>query len=285
MGSKEFRGDIVWFNSFIITVLCVFAVILLRFEVLDIFFTFGVFGIFLLVAVLAYMFGLQRGLLISIGVTFFYGSYLIYAVMISKTMVTVDPLYVTWLFLIPLISVLAAKLGECISSNEALVKDIEVIEELVTLDGKTGFYNNQGFLKKLDEEFWRAKRYKETFSLLLLQIANFDEIRMAYGNVGAGKILIAVAKNIDLQMRGTDVKGLLVDNILGILMPGTDVEGADIVVEKLHLFLTVVTVELKEDKKNIKVKPSIGAASFKENDIDVIEVYERAKTELTYDRG
>ena len=68
-------------------------------------------------------------------------------------------------------------------------------------------------------------------------------------------------------------------------MPGTDVEGADIVVEKLHLFLTVVTVELKEDKKNIKVKPSIGAASFKENDIDVIEVYERAKTELTYDRG
>ncbi len=285
MGSKEFRGDIVWFNSFIITVLCVFAVILLRFEVLDIFFTFGVFGIFLLVAVLAYMFGLQRGLLISIGVTFFYGSYLIYAVMISKTMVTVDPLYVAWLFWIPLISVLAAKLGECISSNEALVKDIEVIEELVTLDGKTGFYNNQGFFKKLDEEFWRAKRYKETFSLLLLQIANFDEIQMAYGNVGAGKILIAVAKNIDLQMRGTDVKGLLVDNILGILMPGTDVEGADIVVEKLHLFLTVVTVELKEDKKNIKVKPSIGAASFKENDIDVIEVYERAKTELTYDRG
>lgn len=285
MGSKEFRGDIVWFNSFIITVLCVFAVILLRFEVLDIFFTFGVFGIFLLVAVLAYMFGLQRGLLISIGITFFYGSYLIYAVMISKTMVTVDPLYVAWLFWIPLISVLAAKLGECISSNEALVKDIEVIEELVTLDGKTGFYNNQGFFKKLDEEFWRAKRYKETFSLLLLQIANFDEIQMAYGNVGAGKILIAVAKNIDLQMRGTDVKGLLVDNILGILMPGTDVEGADIVVEKLHLFLTVVTVELKEDKKNIKVKPSIGAASFKENDIDVIEVYERAKTELTYDRG
>lgn len=285
MGSKEFRGDIVWFNSFIITVLCVFAVILLRFEVLDIFFTFGVFGIFLLVAVLAYMFGLQRGLLISIGVTFFYGSYLIYAVMISKTMVTVDPLYVAWLFWIPLISVLAAKLGECISSNEALVKDIEVIGELVTLDGKTGFYNNQGFFKKLDEEFWRAKRYKETFSLLLLQIANFDEIQMAYGNVGAGKILIAVAKNIDLQMRGTDVKGLLVDNILGILMPGTDVEGADIVVEKLHLFLTVVTVELKEDKKNIKVKPSIGAASFKENDIDVIEVYERAKTELTYDRG
>jgi len=285
LGSKEFRGDIVWFNSFIITVLFVFAVILLRFEVLDIFFTFGVFGIFLLVAVLAYMFGLQRGLLISIGVTFFYGSYLIYAVMISKTMVTVDPLYVAWLFWIPLISVLAAKLGECISSNEALVKDIEVIEELVTLDGKTGFYNNQGFFKKLDEEFWRAKRYKETFSLLLLQIANFDEIQMAYGNVGAGKILIAVAKNIDLQMRGTDVKGLLVDNILGILMPGTDVEGADIVVEKLHLFLTVVTVELKEDKKNIKVKPSIGAASFKENDIDVIEVYERAKTELTYDRG
>lgn len=97
--------------------------------------------------------------------------------------------------------------------------------------------------------------------------------------------MIAVAKNIDLKMRGTDVKGLLIDNMLGILMPGTNAEGAVTVVEKLHLFLTVVAVELEDGKKNIKVKPSIGAASFQESDIDVIEVYERARTELTYDRG
>lgn len=49
--NKGIRPDIIWFNSFIITVLCVFAVILLRFEVLDIFFAFGIFGIFLLTAV------------------------------------------------------------------------------------------------------------------------------------------------------------------------------------------------------------------------------------------
>ena len=48
---------------------------------------------------------------------------------------------------------LAAKLGECISRNESLAKDVEAIAELVTLDGDTGFYNNQGFFKKLDEEF------------------------------------------------------------------------------------------------------------------------------------
>lgn len=223
MVNKEFRPDVIWFNNFIITVLCVFAVILVRFEALNIFFAFGLFGVFLLVAVLSYMIGLQRGLLLSVGVTFCYGSYLIYSVIISKEMTTVDPLDVAWLFLIPLISVLAAKLGECISSNESLAKDVEAIAELVTLDGDTGFYNNQGFFKKLDEEFWRAKRYNEAFTLLLLQIANFDEIQLAYGNVGASRILIAVAKNIDLQMRGTDVKGLLIDNILGILMPGTNV--------------------------------------------------------------
>ncbi len=285
MVNKGIRPDIIWFNSFIITVLCVFAVILLRFEVLDIFFAFGIFGIFLLTAVFSYMLGLQRGLLLSVAVTFCYGSYLIYAVIISKEMTTVEPLYVAWLFLIPTISILAAKLGESIASNSAVAKDIEAIEELVTLDGATGFYNNQGFFKKLDEEFWRAKRYSEVFTLLLLQIANFDEIQIAYGNVGASRILIAVAQNIDQQMRGTDIKGILVNNTLGILMPGTDAAGADTVVEKLHLFLTVVAVDFENGKKNIKVKPSIGAAAFKESDIDVIEVYERAKTELTYDRG
>jgi hypothetical protein len=68
--NKGIRPDIIWFNSFIITVLCVFAVILLRFEVLDIFFAFGIFGIFLLTAVFSYMLGLQRGLLLSVAVTF-----------------------------------------------------------------------------------------------------------------------------------------------------------------------------------------------------------------------
>ena len=154
MVNKEFRPDVIWFNSFIITVLCVFAVILVRFEALNIFFAFGLFGVFLLVAVLSYMIGLQRGLLLSVGVTFCYGSYLIYAVIISKEMTTVEPLYVAWLFLIPTISILAAKLGESIASNSAVAKDIEAIEELVTLDGATGFYNNQGFFKKLDEEFY-----------------------------------------------------------------------------------------------------------------------------------
>ena len=37
MVNKEFRPDVIWFNSFIITVLCVFAVILVRFEALNIF--------------------------------------------------------------------------------------------------------------------------------------------------------------------------------------------------------------------------------------------------------
>lgn len=45
--NKEFRPDVIWFNSFIITVLCVFAVILVRFEALNIFFAFGLFGVFL----------------------------------------------------------------------------------------------------------------------------------------------------------------------------------------------------------------------------------------------
>ena len=45
MVNKEFRPDVIWFNSFIITVLCVFAVILVRFEALNIFFAFGLYGV------------------------------------------------------------------------------------------------------------------------------------------------------------------------------------------------------------------------------------------------
>lgn len=95
--NKEFRPDVIWFNSFIITVLCVFAVILVRFEALN---------IFLLLDFLVFFFGgsafiydwLAAGAFALGRCYFCYGSYLIYAVIISKEMTTVDPLDVAWLF-------------------------------------------------------------------------------------------------------------------------------------------------------------------------------------------
>ena len=91
-------------------------------------------------------------------------------------MTTVDPLDVAWLFLIPLISVLAAKLGECISRNESLAKDIEAIAELVTLDGDTGFYNNQGFFKKLDEELGHYYNIYENIDTIKLNVSSVSLI-------------------------------------------------------------------------------------------------------------
>jgi hypothetical protein len=35
----------------------------------------------------------------------------------------------------------------------------------------------------------------------------------------------------------------------------------------------------------IRIKPSMGISSVKEADSDALEVYERAKEELNYDRG
>ncbi|KYZ77857.1 hypothetical protein AXX12_17515 [Anaerosporomusa subterranea] len=278
------RQDRIYFNLIMVFVLAVAAVALLYAP------SIGSLTLFVLVAamifnmILTYNLGLQRGLIAAIVLTFIYGSYIIYEIMIHR-IAEVNFAYIVWLFIYPLSSLLSGQLTLTVSTYKRELENKRSLEKLVTLDAATGFYNNQGFFRKLDEEFLRAKRYKTYFSILLIKISNFDELQIIYGEIDSVKILQAVATKITAQTRISDIKSLIEENMLSIVLTETNEEGAKVVIEKLHQALDTIATEIKGVKKVIRIKPSIGIASIRESDTDVLEIYDRAKGELKYDRG
>lgn len=285
MNKKLLRKDIVFFNLLILFILAVVAVVLIYYRDSTVLLSFSLLAAVSFTIILTYDLGLQKGLIISLVFVFIYGSYIIYNVLVTQTISEVDFSHIIWLFIIPVGSLLTGELSLVITKYNWDLETMKTLEKLVTIDGSTGFYNHQGFFKKIDEEFLRSKRYNNKFAILLLKIDNFKEIRMIYGETDAGKILKAVADVMDTKIRYSDVRAVLDNNVLGVLLTETNEDGAKIVVEKLHQVLNVVTVIISGSRKVINVKPRIGVAAIREADNDVLEIYERAKVEIDYDKG
>lgn len=279
------RKDFIYFNLLIVFVLAVVAIVLLYAPSLGSFTLFIPLACMMFNMILTYNLGLQRGLIAAILFTFAYGSYIIYETMIIHKISEVNFAYVAWLFFYPLSSLLAGRLSYIVSGYKRELDSKKSLEKLVTIDASTGFYNNQGFFRKLDEEFVRAKRYKTNFSILLIKIANFDELQVIYGEINSVKILQAVANKIAAQTRYSDIKSLIDGNMLSIVLPETNEDGAKIVIEKLHQALDSIAADIRGARKVIRIKPSIGIASIRDGDADVLEIYERAKDEINYDKG
>lgn len=277
--------DTIFLNLIFVFLLAVVAVVLLYSQSIGSFVLFIFTALLLLNMIAAYNLGLQRGLMLAIVLTFVYGSYIIYQNMSLRSGAEVSFGYMAWMFFFPLGSLLSGQLSQTVSGYKREVAAKRSLEKLVTIDISTGLYNHQGFFKKFDEEFLRAKRYRNKFVVMLIKISNFDELQVIYGEIDSVKILQAISDKVVAQTRFSDVKSLIQGHMLSVLLPETDEAGARIVVEKLHQAIDTVTVEINSARKVIRIKPSIGIGCIREGDADAMEMYERAKEELNYDRG
>ncbi|MPM81161.1 hypothetical protein SDC9_128213 [bioreactor metagenome] len=234
--------------------------------------------------ILTYNIGLQRGLMVGLILTFSYGTYILYETIVINRIYEVSFAYISWLFFYPLSSLLSGKLAATVADYKRELASKKKLERLVTIDTSTGFYNQQGFFKKLDEEFLRAKRYKTYFSILIIKICNFDQLVIIYGELDSIKILQTVANKVVEQTRCSDIKSIIENNMLSIVLNETNEDGAKVVVEKLHQVLDSISIDIRGVRKVIRIKPSIGISGIRESDSDSFQIYTRAKEELNYDK-
>ena len=279
------RRDILFFDLLLLFVLTMLAVVLLYAGSTGSLMLFVPIAGEVFIMILSYNIGLQPGLIAAIAMTFVYGSYMIYESMVVHRITEVNFGYVSWFFFFPVASFLAGRLAEIVASYNRAAQSSKELEKLVTLDASTGFYNTQGFFKKLDEEFLRAKRYKNQFSVLLVRIGNFDDLHKIYGDVNIVKILQTVADIVSRDTRYADIKSIVDGNMLSVILTETDEEGARIVMEKMHKSLDRITTDISGVRKMLRISPSIGVSTIREEDTDAIEMYERAKEEFVYDKG
>src|SRR5215471_13482840 len=100
-------------------------------------------------------------------------------------------------------------------------------------DSLTAVYNTRFFHEILARETARADRYTTPLSLLMIDIDAFKLVNDTYGHVVGNKVITHIANILKQTVRNTDFVFRCGGDEFGVVLPGTTLDGALHVGEKI----------------------------------------------------
>src|SRR5439155_666814 len=107
------------------------------------------------------------------------------------------------------------------------------LQRTAITDPLTGAYNTRFFHEVLGRETARAERYTTPLSLLMIDIDSFKVVNDTFGHVVGNKVLSQIAILLKQAVRNTDFVFRCGGDEFGVALPGTNLEGAMRVAEKI----------------------------------------------------
>ena len=101
------------------------------------------------------------------------------------------------------------------------------LQRTAITDSLTGAYNTRFFHEVLGRETARAERYTTPLSLLMIDIDSFKVVNDTFGHVVGNKVLTQIANTLKQSIRNTDFVFRCGGDEFGVVLPGTNMEGAD----------------------------------------------------------
>ncbi|MFV3010429.1 GGDEF domain-containing protein [Clostridium botulinum] len=243
---------------------------------------FIMLGSLFMVTIMAYFRGIVEGFLFSAMIIFFYVTFIIYNNTIHRN--PVELITYIWMIDMPLSAFISGKLSENInliqSINTRLQKEYR---DLITIDKTTGLSNLKGFYIDLDREMSKAKRHKLNLSLMIVKIQYYDELNAILGEKKMEEILKIISNVITLAIRGEDISYKLNKDTFAILMPSTNLQGAEVVKNRIKESISEENLKIKQEDKNVNIDIKVGIVEYKNTIKEAFEFKELAEKELEYD--
>jgi diguanylate cyclase (GGDEF)-like protein len=107
------------------------------------------------------------------------------------------------------------------------------LQKSAITDPLTGLYNTRFFNEVLNREASRADRYATPMSLLMIDVDSFKLVNDTFGHVVGNKVLTQIARALQKAVRNTDFVFRCGGDEFGIVVPGTNMEGAMRAAEKI----------------------------------------------------
>jgi diguanylate cyclase (GGDEF)-like protein len=133
-----------------------------------------------------------------------------------------------------------------------------------TTDDISGVSNRAHIHQMAQNEFGRARRYKEPLSFVIVEIDDFDAILDKAGPIALDTLIQVFAGYCVVVMRHCDSFGRLSRNRFLAILPETPIKGAKVLAERMCKDLSVLDVHTENEKLNFTV--SIGVAESHAND-------------------
>jgi diguanylate cyclase (GGDEF)-like protein len=149
------------------------------------------------------------------------------------------------------------------SQIAAVIQRLLMFEEMAKLaitDELTGLFNRRYFLRRLDEEVERARRYEQPFSVLFVDVDHFKALNDSLGHGVGDKVLVELAQCLKRWARGSDIVARYGGDEFVVLLPMTDPEKASRVGERIR-----EQVSTHPFPRRKRVTVSVGIAGYPES--------------------
>ncbi|MCX4029477.1 diguanylate cyclase [Endozoicomonas sp. SM1973] len=164
----------------------------------------------------------------------------------------------------------------------AQTKELQAVNEqlsyLATTDALTGLPNRRHFLELSDKEFSRSQRYKQTLSVLVLDIDFFKQINDIHGHIAGDKVLMEFADFLSESIRVHDIVGRMGGEEFCITLPQTDLQTSYSLAERIREGVAQLSVEF--DGKQLQITVSIGVSQVRQEDTAIEQAIHRADMAL-----
>jgi diguanylate cyclase (GGDEF)-like protein len=154
----------------------------------------------------------------------------------------------------------------------------EEIYQLTITDNLTQVHNRRHFDDEIEREFSRARRFRRTFSVLLLDIDHFKHVNDRYGHLVGDAVLREVAQSVRRRVRRDDCVARYGGEELVILMPETSLVSARSLADDLRAGIAAHVVTYRDARFSVTV--SIGCAEFSDGDTGPADLVGRADQKL-----
>jgi diguanylate cyclase (GGDEF)-like protein len=152
-----------------------------------------------------------------------------------------------------------------VAINKAQLWDMAVTDSL------TGLYVRRYFMVKLQEELHRAQRYNNILSIVMADLDRFKNINDTYGHDAGDRVLRAVGKFLQQNVRDVDVVARYGGEEFVIMIPEAVNDAAHILSERLRKNLPEMKVEDLPP-----VTASLGIATFPNDGTDPEDLIKKA---------
>lgn len=131
---------------------------------------------------------------------------------------------------------------------------------MANTDALTGLANRRFFLKCLDDEFMRARRYRRPVSVAMIDADHFKKINDAHGHDVGDRVLRALADTIVRELRTIDRTGRIGGEEFAVYLPESDLAGAMLALERLRS--AIADTRVVAGGKQIEFTVSMGVAEL-----------------------
>lgn len=166
-----------------------------------------------------------------------------------------------------------------------IINTYEKLHNLSIKDTLTEAYNFRYFKEVLDREIKKYSRLKNIFSIAIMDLDNFKEINDNYGHLAGDLVLQELIRIVNSQIRkDVDMVFRYGGDEFALFFPSTDSKKIYPLLERIrkniseHNFI----IRVEEEKFEIKINISIGAAAFPENSKNMIELISKADKALLF---